>query len=119
MTMNQLIVYGVVLGLLLYTSPAASLECYSCYNCKQFEAAIQTKTCEPEQDRCIKKDLVTGDVNRSCTTKEKCNSGKDSNAKSFTCCSEDRCNSANQVGWQSSMMLACLVAYVTTNLTWD
>ena len=45
---------GVVVQLVLQlVAPAASLSCYSCYNCLIYEEASQAKTCQPQETRCI------------------------------------------------------------------
>ena len=94
--------------------------CFICYNCLNYEAASQAKTCdEPEEQFCWvkfiiisclptllffkKEELETGEVNRLCATQDKCDSATSNPHTS--CCPEDKCNSSSQssswslLGW--------------------
>jgi len=121
MATSRVVVTWLVLLVFNMFVPAASLVCYSCYDCKTFEAVSQSKECGPEENHCIKKITLTGDVNRLCATEEQCNSGTlDRNALNSTCCAVDRCNSATKFGGtlhQSATM--SIVALAIMARTWD
>ncbi|XP_018025419.1 CD59A glycoprotein [Hyalella azteca] len=89
---------ALLLMLLLAQAPHTTdgLKCYICNNCRKFELS-QSRTCPPEQDKCMKMDMETGQVQRNCGTETMCNNSDREMRTRYTsvnCCSEDNCNKA-------------------------
>ena len=114
---------SILIHMSLPSSPLPPpMTCYICYNCKTFEAASQARQCdEPGEQFCWviifimtitathtyfvlvkKEELETGEVNRLCATKEKCDSAISSTTS--TCCSGDRCNTSSTYSSLPNMM---------------
>eukprot|EP00088_Acartia_fossae_P011685 TRINITY_DN15951_c0_g1_i1.p1 TRINITY_DN15951_c0_g1~~TRINITY_DN15951_c0_g1_i1.p1 ORF type:complete len:115 (+),score=24.67 TRINITY_DN15951_c0_g1_i1:205-549(+) len=110
MTMTTLLPAWLLL-LVLLSSPAAPLSCYSCYDCITYEVASQLKECKPEEKLCIKIEKLTGGVDRLCATEQQCNAGTPE--RNATCCSQDGCNSANQVYQRLQLILVGALATFT------
>ncbi|XP_069940194.1 long neurotoxin 1-like isoform X2 [Cherax quadricarinatus] len=86
----------VVLVGVVGPSGSVALRCYKCNNCIKFELS-QSQTCSPEETRCMKMKMETGQVQRGCGTEEMCaNSEREmkTHYKGVSCCSEDNCNPA-------------------------
>ncbi|XP_064085987.1 uncharacterized protein LOC135201058 isoform X2 [Macrobrachium nipponense] len=73
---------------------ASSLRCYKCNNCIKYELS-QSQHCASTDTHCMKMDMETGTVQRTCGTEEMCqDSGKmmKTHYTKVSCCSEDNCN---------------------------
>lgn len=73
-----------------------ALSCYKCNNCIKYELS-QSQKCGPEDTRCMKMHMETGQVQRGCGTEEMCTNSETELKTRYTdvsCCSEDNCNSA-------------------------
>ncbi|XP_069990489.1 uncharacterized protein [Penaeus vannamei] len=107
---------GAMMVVLLMLGPGVSgLKCYNCNNCIKYELS-QSQTCNPEHTRCMKMDMQTGQVQRSCGTEEMCTNSETelkNRYKAVNCCGEDNCNGSRHLT-PASLLLVILPAALVT-----
>merc|ERR1711953_692599 len=99
------------------SAAAASVErkCFVCYSCKRVETS-QSVPCSEDEDQCMAVENAFGEVDRSCSTEEKCQKEKTkpkSSHKSVTCCNSDDCNGGGRM--KNSFPIVSILTFLALN----
>merc|ERR1712021_91991 len=80
-------------------------KCFVCYSCSRAETS-QSILCQGEgENQCMKVHVITGQVDRRCSTELECQSEKNSTVNTnVLCCNTDNCNHGVKQ-WANSILL--------------
>eukprot|EP00096_Caligus_rogercresseyi_P003207 TRINITY_DN15884_c0_g1_i1.p1 TRINITY_DN15884_c0_g1~~TRINITY_DN15884_c0_g1_i1.p1 ORF type:complete len:129 (+),score=19.19 TRINITY_DN15884_c0_g1_i1:200-586(+) len=100
--------------LCLCCSPGESIDCLFCKSCSRIIEETFTVTCEQEFTKCLKAELISGEIERVCATEDSCSlEGKKAAYENVYCCDEDNCNGGSMTA--PGILLGLPILALVTN----